>query len=318
MGAARARAALINYNSLRHGSYRFVVRAEIPGGPASRAIVRLRAAAAFLRNGVVPPAVRGCCCWPAAWAVYQMRLRQIRYRFALVLDERARLAREIHDTLAQGFVGISSQLDAVAMCMPDETSPGAQVSGHGAAHGAAQPDRGAALGDGPAGFGAGGAGPGGGAGIRRADVDGGLGRSRSTWRWRARRTALPQEMEQHLLRIAQEAVTNVLKHAGASRIWIKLHTEARKLHLRIVDNGRGFEERDVFSSHGGHFGLIGMRERAERLGGELRLASQPGDGNGSGSGGAVAMSDNDANSGGRRPPGGAGGRDAPSSTCSPI
>ena len=43
--------------------------------------------------------------------------------FALVLEERARLAREIHDTLAQGFVGISSQLDAVAMCMPEEPTP---------------------------------------------------------------------------------------------------------------------------------------------------------------------------------------------------
>jgi len=56
-------------------------------------------------------------------AVFRLRVRQIRYRFTLVLDERARLAREIHDTLAQGFVGISSQLDAVAMCLPDETAP---------------------------------------------------------------------------------------------------------------------------------------------------------------------------------------------------
>ncbi len=89
---------------------------------------------------------------------------------------------------------------------------------------------------------------------------------------------LPQEFEQHLLRIAQEAVTNALKHAGASQIWVKLHTEARKLYLRIVDNGHGFEHQDVFSSIGGHFGLIGMRERAERLGGEMRLASHPGEG----------------------------------------
>ena len=81
-----------------------------------------------------------------------------------------------------------------------------------------------------------------------------------------------------MLRIAQEAVTNVLKHAGASKIWVKLHMEARRLFLRIVDNGRGFEQQDAFSSQGGHFGLIGMRERAERLGGELRLASQPGGG----------------------------------------
>jgi signal transduction histidine kinase len=54
--------------------------------------------------------------------------------------------------------------------------------------------------------------------------------------------------------------------------------EARRLFLRIVDNGRGFEQQDAFASQGGHFGLIGMRERAERLGGELRLASQPGGG----------------------------------------
>jgi signal transduction histidine kinase len=89
---------------------------------------------------------------------------------------------------------------------------------------------------------------------------------------------LPEDVEQHLLRIAQEAVTNVVKHAGASKIVIKLHREARKLYLRIVDNGRGFEQRDAFSAVGGHFGLIGMRERAERVGGELRLASHPGEG----------------------------------------
>jgi signal transduction histidine kinase len=90
--------------------------------------------------------------------------------------------------------------------------------------------------------------------------------------------ALPQEFEQHLLRIAQEAVTNVLKHAGADQIWVKLQLETRKLYLRIVDNGHGFDQQDVFSSLGGHFGLIGMRERAERLGGELHLASHPGEG----------------------------------------
>ena len=89
---------------------------------------------------------------------------------------------------------------------------------------------------------------------------------------------LPEEMEQHLLRIAQEAVTNALKHAQASRIWVKLHLEARRLYLRIVDDGQGFDQRGAFASRGGHFGLIGMRERAERLGGEMKLASHPGEG----------------------------------------
>jgi signal transduction histidine kinase len=90
--------------------------------------------------------------------------------------------------------------------------------------------------------------------------------------------ALPQQMEQHLLRIAQEAVTNVVKHAGASRIGIRLYTNARKLYLQIKDNGRGFEGADVFSTGGGHFGVLGMRERAEQMGGELRLESQLGKG----------------------------------------
>jgi signal transduction histidine kinase len=88
---------------------------------------------------------------------------------------------------------------------------------------------------------------------------------------------LPEEMEQHLLRIAQEAVTNVVKHAGASRIWVKLHTEARKLYLRIGTTAAASSAGRVFLA-GGHFGLIGMRERAERLGGELRLASNPEEG----------------------------------------
>jgi signal transduction histidine kinase len=59
---------------------------------------------------------------------------------------------------------------------------------------------------------------------------------------------------------------------------VTLHLEANNLHLRIGDNGRGFNQQDVFSSRAGHFGLIGMRERAERLGGELRLESNPGAG----------------------------------------
>jgi signal transduction histidine kinase len=89
---------------------------------------------------------------------------------------------------------------------------------------------------------------------------------------------LGEEMEQHLLRIAQEAVTNALKHAEASQIGVKLHLAAHTLQLRIRDDGRGFDQQNVFSSRTGHFGVIGMRERAERLGGNLRLISNPGAG----------------------------------------
>lgn len=187
------------------------------------------------------------------------------------------MAREIHDTLAQGFVGISSQLDAVALAMPEERSKARQyldLARKMARHSLTEArrsvmdlrasvlegqDLAAALHSGAQIWTAG-------SGVEvHVDVTGAS-------------NGLPPEYEQHLLRIAQEAVTNVLKHARASQVWVKLHTEARRLYLRIIDNGSGFEQEDVFSSLAGHFGVIGMRERAERLGGEMHLKSHPGEG----------------------------------------
>ncbi|MBV8729872.1 MAG: hypothetical protein JO336_08695, partial [Acidobacteriia bacterium] len=270
-----------DFNSLKHGNYRFMVRAEVPGAPAAEGSYDFEVLPAFYETiwfrilGVL--AVLG-----AAWCIYHLRLRQERYRFALVLEERARLAREIHDTLAQGFVGISSQLDAVSMAMPNGNAPGdltkarqfLDLARKMARHSLTEArravmdlrasvlegrDLAAALNSGAQVWTAG-------SGVEvEVDVSG-------------ESKVLPEDMEQHLLRIAQEGVTNVLKHAGASKIWVKLHMEARKLYLRIADNGRGFEQHDVFSTQGGHFGLLGMRERAERLGGELHLASHPGEG----------------------------------------
>jgi signal transduction histidine kinase len=266
-----------NYNTLHHGNYRFVVRAGLPGGgPVSEAAYAFVVLPHFYETAWFRLlCAAGLAC--LAWGVYQLRLRQIRYRFSLVLEERGRLAREIHDTLAQGFVGISSQLDAVAMCLPDETTPARKfldLARRMARHSLTEARR--SVMD-----------------LRASALEGqdlAAALESGTRVWTAGSPVdvnvdvsgagqpLPQEMEQHLLRIAQEAVTNVLKHAGASQIRIKLHMEARKLYLRIADNGRGFEQQDAFASRGGHFGLLGMRERAERLGGELRLASHPGEG----------------------------------------
>jgi signal transduction histidine kinase/ligand-binding sensor domain-containing protein len=266
----------VDYNSLPHGSYRFVVLAEALGAPPaedSYAFVVLphyyetawfRLAALGLLGGLV-------------WLAFRMRLRQIGSRFQLVLEERARLAREIHDTLAQGFVGISSQLDAVSMAMPEDETPARQylqMARRMARHSLTEARR--SMMD-----------------LRASvlqDVDLAAALESGARVWTAGqpvevsvevdgdRRPLPQETEQQLLRIAQEAVANVIKHARASRIEIRLQREPKRLRLRIVDNGCGFEERDAFAAHGGHFGLIGMRERAERLGGELRLSSQPGHG----------------------------------------
>lgn len=270
----------INYNSLRYGQYRFRVRAQLPDGPAGEASYSFTLRPFFYETawfrslGVV-------MLLAAAWWAYRLRVRRMRGRFALVFEERARLAREIHDTLAQGFVGISSQLDAVAMTL--EQSPEAartylETARHMVRHSLTEARR--SVMD-----------------LRASVLEGqalGAALQSGARMWTAGSTvelavdvpddslpaavALPQETEQHLLRIAQEAVHNAIKHAAASHIRIQLRLEPRRLCLRIEDDGRGFEPNGIFSSAGGHFGVIGMRERATRIGGELRLTSEPGRG----------------------------------------
>jgi signal transduction histidine kinase len=89
---------------------------------------------------------------------------------------------------------------------------------------------------------------------------------------------LSGDMEQNLLRIGQEAVANALKHARATIIRVELEMKARAVCLRVKDDGQGFEPARAFSVMDGHFGILGMRERAERLGGEFDLASGAGAG----------------------------------------
>lgn len=92
------------------------------------------------------------------------------------------------------------------------------------------------------------------------------------------RRRLPEDVEQNLLRIAQEAVTNAVKHARASSIRIALRREGDSVRLRVEDDGCGFEPPVTFSVVGGHFGILGMRERAERLRAHFSLESSPGAG----------------------------------------
>jgi len=86
---------------------------------------------------------------------------------------------------------------------------------------------------------------------------------------------LPEETETHLFRIAQEALTNVARHSGATRARIELVSGNGMLRLSIEDNGKGFNEKQITS---GGMGMIGMRARARSVGGELKLRSSPGEG----------------------------------------
>ena len=86
------------------------------------------------------------------------------------------------------------------------------------------------------------------------------------------RDRLPDEPETHFFRIVQEALTNVARHSGATRVDIELHREGDRIHLKMKDNGHGFKNDHV----PGHLGLVGMRARARSIGAELKIESQDG------------------------------------------
>jgi signal transduction histidine kinase len=89
---------------------------------------------------------------------------------------------------------------------------------------------------------------------------------------------LPARVENHLIGISREAMTNAVKHGRAGKIRIELDFRAAEVGLRIVDDGEGFDPAEPLEKSSGCFGLLGMRERAREVGGEIRIRSQPGNG----------------------------------------
>ncbi|MEI7030081.1 GAF domain-containing sensor histidine kinase [Streptomyces pratensis] len=89
--------------------------------------------------------------------------------------------------------------------------------------------------------------------------------------------ALPAAQEEALLRVAQEALHNALRHSGAQRVGVTLARRGRSTVLRVTDDGRGFEPTAVRRA-GRHLGLVSMRHRASSVGGRLTVASEPGKG----------------------------------------
>ena len=86
------------------------------------------------------------------------------------------------------------------------------------------------------------------------------------------------EKAEHLLRIIQEGVGNALRHGNPSRIEVTIRTAHGKLDVRVVDDGVGFATADPVNPQGTHWGLVGLRERADRIGALLRIESAPGQG----------------------------------------
>ncbi len=91
---------------------------------------------------------------------------------------------------------------------------------------------------------------------------------------------LRPELETALFRIAQETINNVARHANASHVRIHLAWKPREVILSVDDDGKGFDVQDVYARQdtGAGMGLLGMQERAEMLGGQMEISSQPGQG----------------------------------------
>lgn len=91
---------------------------------------------------------------------------------------------------------------------------------------------------------------------------------------------LSETAELALFRIAQEALSNIVRHAGARQAVVRLNFGQQNVQLEVIDNGRGFEvpESPAEFAPGGHFGLLGMYERAELIGAQLIIDSSPGEG----------------------------------------
>lgn len=212
--------------------------------------------------------------------VLRLRLLRAQREFNAVLGERNRIAREIHDTLAQGYVGISVQLEVLSELLRQNKLDAA------AKH----------------------------LDTTRGYVREGLADARqSIWALRSQdsgETTLPVRMrrivehanghgleaqfsiygayrplppgtEQEILRVAQEAIHNVKRHAAANKLSVQLEYRPGEIALEVRDDGRGFEQRidgapaDLAP---GHYGLTGMRERAATIGGSLEVVSGQGTG----------------------------------------
>ncbi len=207
----------------------------------------------------------------AMLAIQLMRLSQ-QSRQTAVMAERNRMARDIHDTLAQGFTGVIMQLEAAK----GATKQGDLVEAETRIERAGELAR-SSLGE-----------------ARRSvralrphslrngrlfmTLDNMLKRMtegtdlNAEFRAEGDERAIPAEYEDGLMRIAQESLTNAVKHANARNFKATLSVGAKTIQLQLVDDGRGF---DPQTEHEG-FGLIGMKERVEQMNGEFIIRAKPG------------------------------------------
>jgi signal transduction histidine kinase len=200
-------------------------------------------------------------------------------RHAAALEERSRIARELHDTLEQGLTGLSLQMKAMETDLEGAPQPAhARLrfarqmlrQSRALARNAISELRSEAT---PP---------------RLEGLVDGLKRVADSWNHSGALTVdvqiigtarpLPPRVENHLLGIGTEAMTNAVKHGRADAITVELDFRPRDVALRIKDNGAGFDPDEHLEKASGCFGLLGMHERAREVGGEIRIRSRRGEG----------------------------------------
>jgi signal transduction histidine kinase len=205
----------------------------------------------------------------------QMVIIREKLQHGAVLEERNRIARELHDTLEQELAGITLQLDLAVDCFrqaPQVAFGALDTARKMSRHGMVEARRSVwdlrcdllEQGDLPSALGQ----------IVRPLVPGDGAKIDVSVSGTPIR--LPGKIEMNLLRIGQEAVANAIKHGHASQVRIELQYTPDKVILGVSDDGRGFGPEH--SNSAGHFGMLDMRERAEALGCQLQVNSAPGSG----------------------------------------
>jgi signal transduction histidine kinase/ligand-binding sensor domain-containing protein len=264
------------YSHLRPGQFHFLVAARDPGGEWSDPV----SSAAIEQSPFVYQTF-----WFRLFAVlglaglggllYRVRLRAVSKRYSAVLEERNRIAREWHDTLLAGLAAASWQLDvAAAECLQTKAARSIK-SALGMVRYCRDEAR-RAIDD-----------------LRHDQVEGisladSLRESvdqltsgtsvRSRLEIDGRLPDCSAEINLDLLRICHEATVNAMQHAHAKELVVRVNCESGNISLSVQDDGIGMNSAWIDQPPHGHYGLLGMRERARRSGGEVSVSSQPGRG----------------------------------------
>lgn len=196
-------------------------------------------------------------------------------RNAATLEERSRLAGEIHDSLGQGFHGLMLQLESIGTLgdCPPRVARSLDIARSLVAQCRKEVRHAVWAMRSPV--------------LETVDLATALKHIATQTADESREVSVivkgePRDLgpsiEHHFLRVGQEAITNVIEHARASRLWVRLNYSEACLQLEIEDNGCGFEEFPRQGRSPTHFGLLSMRDRVKKMGGTIDIRSAPGRG----------------------------------------